>query len=110
MSWLRRLVIDLSHGMPKIDPRPVHVAFLVIKVAVGQVFQRVLGLSRQNLSTTALKSHFIYHRHYVILTGSLNRKPQPFNKPNQKTTSLVFSNGIEVLSCNLCSVYAYYMV
>jgi hypothetical protein len=35
---LRRLVTGLSPGRPSLDPRPVHVGFVVDKVMLGQVF------------------------------------------------------------------------
>jgi aspartate carbamoyltransferase catalytic subunit len=34
-SWFRQLVADLSPWMPQFKPRPVHVGFVVDKVAMG---------------------------------------------------------------------------
>jgi hypothetical protein len=42
MPWLRRLVAGLSPWMPGFTPWSVHVVFVVDKVALGQVFLRVL--------------------------------------------------------------------
>ena len=42
---LRRLVASLSSRRPGFDPGSVHVEFVVDKVAVGQVFPRVLWFS-----------------------------------------------------------------
>jgi hypothetical protein len=38
MPRLRWLVTGLSSGRPGLNPKPVHVGFLVDKVALGQVF------------------------------------------------------------------------
>ena len=38
VPWLRRLVAGLSPRRPGFDPGPVHVRFVVDKVALGQVF------------------------------------------------------------------------
>ena len=45
---LSRLVAGLSSRRPGFDPKPVHVGFLVDKVAFGQVFPRVLRFSHVN--------------------------------------------------------------
>ena len=43
--WLRRLVAGLPPRRPGFDPGSVHVGFVVDKVALGQVFPRVLRFS-----------------------------------------------------------------
>jgi hypothetical protein len=48
VTWLRRLVAGLSPQRPEVDPGSVHVGFLVNKVALGQVFPRVLWFSPVN--------------------------------------------------------------
>jgi hypothetical protein len=45
VPWLRRLVAGLSPRRPRFDPGPVHVGFVVDKVALGQVFPPVLRFS-----------------------------------------------------------------
>jgi hypothetical protein len=45
VPWLRRLVAGLSPRRPRFDPRPVHLGFVVDKVALGQVFSLVLLFS-----------------------------------------------------------------
>jgi hypothetical protein len=45
VPWLRRLVAGLSPRSPVFAPRSVHVGFVVDKVALGQVFLRVLRFS-----------------------------------------------------------------
>jgi hypothetical protein len=47
---LRRLVAGLSPRRPGFDPGSVHVGFVVAKVALGQVFVRVLRFSSVNTS------------------------------------------------------------
>jgi hypothetical protein len=44
VPWLRRLVAGLPLRRPGFDPGSVHVRFVVDKVALGQVFLRVVGL------------------------------------------------------------------
>jgi hypothetical protein len=51
VPWLRRLVVGLPPRRPGFDPGSVHVGFVVDKVALGQVFPRVLRFSRQFHST-----------------------------------------------------------
>jgi hypothetical protein len=48
VPWLRRLAAGLPPGRPGFDPGPVHVGFVVDKVALGQVFPRVLRFSPVN--------------------------------------------------------------
>jgi hypothetical protein len=43
VPWLRRLVAGLLLRRPGFDPGSVHVGFMVDKVALGQVFLRVVG-------------------------------------------------------------------
>jgi len=45
VPWLRRLVAGLSPRRPGFAPGSVHVGFVVDKVALGQVFLRVLRFS-----------------------------------------------------------------
>jgi hypothetical protein len=40
--WLRQLVADLSTWRPGFEPGSVHMGFVVDKVALGQIFLRVL--------------------------------------------------------------------
>jgi hypothetical protein len=43
VPWLRRLVAGLSLLRPGFDPGSVNLGFVVDKVALGQVFLRVVG-------------------------------------------------------------------
>jgi hypothetical protein len=38
VTWLRRLVVGLPRRRPGFAPEPVHVGFVVEKLALGQVF------------------------------------------------------------------------
>ena len=38
VQWFRRLVAGISPRRPGFDPGPVHVGFMLDKVALGQVF------------------------------------------------------------------------
>jgi hypothetical protein len=45
VPWLRQLVAGFSSRSPGFAPGPVHMGFVVDKVALGQVFLRVLRFS-----------------------------------------------------------------
>jgi hypothetical protein len=45
VPWLRRLAAGLPPRRPGFNPGSVHVGFVVDKVALGQVFPRVLRFS-----------------------------------------------------------------
>jgi hypothetical protein len=70
VPWLRRLVAGLSPRRPGFDPGSVHVGFVVDKVALGQVFPRVLRFSCQFHSTGAplqgKTKNKIYHLHHRV--------------------------------------------
>jgi hypothetical protein len=58
MSWLMRLVADLSPFSPGFAPMSIHVGFAVDKVALGQIFLRVLRFfSCQYHFTVVLHTH-----------------------------------------------------
>jgi hypothetical protein len=75
VPWLRRLVAGLSPRRPRFDPRSVHVGFVVGKMALGQVFPRVLRISPVNFIPPVL--HYTEKRKKIItfITG-LHNKPQ----------------------------------
>jgi hypothetical protein len=50
VPWLRSLVAGLSPQRPGFAPWSIHVGFVVDKVALGQVFLRVLRFSPVNIS------------------------------------------------------------
>jgi hypothetical protein len=49
VPWLKRLVPGLSPQRPGIAPGSIHVGFVLEKMALGQVFLRVLRLSPANI-------------------------------------------------------------
>jgi hypothetical protein len=53
--WLRRLAAGLPPRRPGFDPGSVHVGFAVDKVALGQVFPRVLRFSPLNFLPPVLR-------------------------------------------------------
>jgi hypothetical protein len=55
VPWLRRLVTGLSPRRPGFDPGSVHVGFVVNKVALGQVFPRVIRFSPVNFIPPVLQ-------------------------------------------------------
>jgi hypothetical protein len=81
VPWLRRLVAGLSPRRPGFDPGSVHVGFVVDKVALGQVFPRVLRFSPVNFTppvvhyTKKWKELIIFL--FLFITG-LHNKPQGF--------------------------------
>jgi hypothetical protein len=48
VPWFRQLVAGLSPRRPVLDPGSIHVGFVVDKMALGQVFPRVLRFSPVN--------------------------------------------------------------
>jgi hypothetical protein len=54
VPWLRRLAAGLPPWRPGFDPGSVHVGFVVDKVALGQVFPRVLRFSLVNFIPAVL--------------------------------------------------------
>jgi hypothetical protein len=63
MPWLRSLVA----GLPRRTPGSIHVGFVVDKVALGQVFLRVLRFSPVNIIPPSL-SKLISSGECVMLT------------------------------------------
>jgi hypothetical protein len=60
LPWFRRLVASLSLRRPWFDPGPVHVVFLVDKVAARQVFHRVLRFLCHHHCTISSFSYVIH--------------------------------------------------
>jgi hypothetical protein len=54
VPWLRLLVACLSARRPGFAPRSIHVGFVVGKVALGQIFLRVLRFSLVNIIPPSL--------------------------------------------------------
>jgi hypothetical protein len=54
VPWIRSLVAGLSARRPGFAPRSIHVGFVVGKVALGQVFLRVLRCSPDNIIPPSL--------------------------------------------------------
>jgi hypothetical protein len=75
VPWLRRLVAGLSPRKPGFDPGSVHVGFVVDKVALGQVFPRVLRSSPVNFIPPVLHSTEKRKKPIIFITG-LHNKPQ----------------------------------
>jgi hypothetical protein len=61
VPWLRRLVADLSPLKLGFDPGLFHVGFVVDKVALEQIFPRVLRFSPVNFITPVL--HYTKKKH-----------------------------------------------
>jgi hypothetical protein len=58
--WLRRLVVGLCPRNPSFSPSSVHMGFVADKVALGQIFLRVLRFSFVNIIPPSF-SIIIYH-------------------------------------------------
>jgi hypothetical protein len=71
VPWLRRLVTGLSRRRLGIDPRPVHVGFVVDKVALGRISSQSTSVfpsvSFHQCSIT--HNSFTYHWRYIILVN-----------------------------------------
>jgi hypothetical protein len=76
VPWLRRLVAGLLSGRPGFDSGSVHVEFVVDKVALGQVFPRVLWFSPVSFIPPVL--HYTEKRKekLIIFITGLHNKPQ----------------------------------
>ena len=68
MQWLRQLLADVSLRRPGFDPRPVHVNFVMGKVALGQVFVIVV-LRFPPVSVIPPVSRTHRHVHVVLPKG-----------------------------------------
>jgi hypothetical protein len=75
VPWLRRLVAGLPPRRPGFDPGPDHVGFVVDKVALGQVFLRVLRFSPVSFIPPVLRYTEKLRKLIVFITG-LHNKPQ----------------------------------
>jgi hypothetical protein len=79
VPWLRRLIAGLPTRKPGFDPGSVHVGFVVDKVALGQVFPRILRVSPVSFIPPVLhylekwKKLIIFL--FIFITG-LHNKPQ----------------------------------
>jgi hypothetical protein len=67
VPWLRRLDAGLPRRRPGFDPGSVHVGFVVDKVALGQVFPRVLRLSTVNFIPPVLHYTEKHKKHLIII-------------------------------------------
>jgi hypothetical protein len=82
VPWLRRLAAGLPPRKPGFDPGSVHVGFVVGKVALGQVFLRVLRFFPRQFHYTGAplvgkgqKIIIIIIIIIIFITG-LHKKPQ----------------------------------
>jgi len=69
-TMLRWLITGLIHKKPRFNVRPVHMRFLVGRVALGQVFVEVFWFSLVSIIPSMLHTHvwFIYHWCHIILS------------------------------------------
>jgi hypothetical protein len=72
VPWLRRLVAGLTPRRLGLDPGSVHVGFVLDKVALGQVFPRVLRFSSISFIPPVLH----YSETLIIFITGLHNKPQ----------------------------------
>jgi hypothetical protein len=75
MPWLSRLVAGLPPRRPGIDPGSVHVGFVLDKVALGDVFPRVLHFYPINFIPPVLHYTEKPKKLIIFITG-LHHKPQ----------------------------------
>jgi len=57
IPWLRQFITGLSKWRPRFVPRPVHVEFVVYKVALGHVYLKGLNFSPVSIILPALHAH-----------------------------------------------------
>jgi hypothetical protein len=78
VPYLRRLVAGFSPRMPGFAPRAAHVGFVVDKVALGQIFLRILRSSPVNIIPP------LFHIHSYIWgmgNGLAAAVPQRYSPP-----------------------------
>jgi hypothetical protein len=73
---LRKLVAGPSPWRPDFDCGPVHVGFVVDKVALGQGFPRVLRFSPLNFIPPVLRYKEKRKKKLIIFITGLHNKPQ----------------------------------
>jgi len=74
MQWLRQFVAGFSSRKPRFDPRPVHIGFVVGKVALGQFIPpppRVLWCSPVSITSPML--HTLSHIRDVVILAADSR-------------------------------------
>jgi hypothetical protein len=85
MPLLRRLVAGLSPRRPAFATRSVHVGFVVDKVALGQVFLRVLVFPYQYHSTVAFHTCITWGMNNSLVSGrSSETQSQSIDMNNNK--------------------------
>jgi len=80
LPWLRRLVAGLSSRRPKFDPKSFHVRSVVEKVAVGQVFLRLMWFPPVNIIPPM--SHTPLHLHTALTRWTNERSLGTFQQSN----------------------------
>jgi hypothetical protein len=83
VPWLRRLVAGLSPRRHGFAPELIYVGFVVDKVALGQIFLRVLRFSPVNMSfhAAALQIHITWGMNNMSASGSSSETySHPINK------------------------------
>ena len=78
VSWFRQLVAGLWLRRTVLDPRPVHERSVVDKVAVGQVYLRVLRFSPVSIIPPMLHTHL--HLHVALNRRTKGRSLGTFEK------------------------------
>jgi hypothetical protein len=89
MPWLRWLVIRLALLKPGFTLRSIHVGFVVEKVALGQVFIRVLWFSPFNIIPPRLNNHIIWRMNNRPIGGqSSEAHSHSINMNNHSATQV----------------------
>jgi hypothetical protein len=70
VSWLSRLVAGLSSRRPGFAHGSSHEGFVVDKVALGQVFLRILQFSPVSIIPPSLSKLIIWGMHNVSVSGN----------------------------------------
>ena len=76
MPWLRRLVAGPSSWRPEFNPSSVHVIFVMDKVAMRQVFLRVLHCSPLYTISSFLQLHYML----LLLEGKTGKSWNGYKK------------------------------
>jgi hypothetical protein len=98
VPWLRSLVTGLSPRRSGFAPGSIHVGFVVDKVALGQVFLRVLRFSTVNISfhRRSPNSYHLGNAYYANVSRHprLGTRPTPSSgKKNKPSAPCLFFRG-----------------
>jgi hypothetical protein len=81
--WFTRLFACLFPRRPWFCPSPIHVGFVVVRLAPGQVSVQVFPFSSVGIIPPMLRTHsFIYHRRCIMFFSQYSSFPCQYHSTN----------------------------